>query len=302
MTETAVAEPTTSGGSVKTKDNSEKKFLILGCGPAALIAAHTLEKKGISRDQLEIVAQVREPSKISGAQFLHAPIIGDTLQPDGFLEVLHIGFADAYASKVYGDATKSTSFGRYRSEERRDPVPAWSLDKQYSSLWKDYFRAIDQITVTADIFNDFLNSGEWDEIISTIPPVAYCMNPDHGFPSAPMLLGEPVDPLPFDNAIVYNGRPEESWYRTSCIFGEAGIEFGLFGEDTGKRADKILEEAEGATWDQVVKGKKPLGTNCDCGYRHPKTKLLRVGRFGMWDRRRLLHEVPKQVETILEIH
>lgn len=287
MSEAAVVDPVSDKAG--TIHEEGRKYLVVGCGPAALIAVHTLVEAG--HTDIEIVTDKKEKSKISGAQFLHKPIIGDPLKPDGFIDILRVGFADAYANKVYGDSLKPTSFTGYSG----DPILAWSLQQQYDRLWSEYDQNIQQCTATPEVMNAWLDSDEYDVIISTVPPQAYCSNPVHTFPYAPILLGEPVDPLPLDNCILYNGRPDDPWYRMSSIFGHTGIELGQYGKVEGEKAEEQLAEALRLVWEsQPVRGKKPLGTNCDCGTNRG-TKLVRAGRFGTWDRRVLLHNVPSVI-------
>lgn len=287
---TAVAEPELAQGT--GQEMKEKRYLILGCGPAALIAARTLESNGIDTDHFRIVSKEKKPSEISGAQFLHAPIVGDPLKPDGEISIVRIGTADGYAQKVYGDPTVPTSFLGPRSQT----VEAWSLIREYERLWEDYEPGIEECDVDSKKLLNFQDSGVYDVIISTIPPQAYCINPVHDFPSAHILLGDPIEYLPVRNMVLYNGRREEPWYRISDIFGEDGIEYASAID--GPMMRRAWAAANQGTYG-FGEGKKPLGTDCDCGYGHPTTKLLRAGRFGTWDRKILLHKVPAQVAMAL---
>lgn len=282
-----------------TAENTKpRRYLILGCGPAGLIAYRTLEQHGVKPDNIVIMSDKPEPSVIGGAQFLHSPIFGEE-EPDALVSVVKIGTSLGYANKVYGNPATATSFDKFGTEIAEE-IKAWSLWNAYEKLWMLYGSGIVNRRVDAEALMEVMDTGEYDEIISTIPPTAYCSNPDHSFKSVPIIIGEPMDCLPMDDCIVYSGREQDRWYRTSNLFGENGAEFGTSGEPTISPAleDKVL----GHTWEsrrELKKGLKPLGTDCDCGYGHPTTKLLRVGRFGMWDRKRLLHQVPSQVAAIL---
>jgi hypothetical protein len=293
MSDAAVAEAGTEMG---TGVQEPKKYLIIGCGPAALIAARTLEQNGVDTDHLRIVSKEKEPSEIGGAQFLHRPVLGET-EPDGMLSVVKIGTGMGYAEKVYGDGSVGTSFDRLALEPAEE-IQAWSLQKAYSQLWEDYEPGIEVMHVDSECMDELLQGGEYDEIICTIPPDAYCSDPTHVFESVPILLGiSPMDELPFDNTILYSGRLDDVWYRLSSIFGEQSIEYGS--EGGALDYDQMKKQAEKLFFDKTVRGIKPTKTTCDCGFNHPDTKLLRVGRFGMWDRRRLLHQVPAQVAEVL---
>lgn len=291
-----VALKDVSAGTVHTAER-EEKFLILGCGPAALIAAQTLEKAGIATDGFDIVAKEAKPSEIGGAQFLHRPLFEET-KPDATISVCWIGNAPEYAEKVYGRPDISTSFDRLGLYGPEAEIAAWSLIKAYERLWEDYRPGIQERTVDNEVMCEYMESGEYTHIISTIPPNAYCANPAHDFESVPLIIAQhPWDELPMDNFILYNGRAEDSWYRMSTIFGEHSIEIGSGGDPA--ITDDLRATAEKLGADRYLTGMKPTRTTCDCGFGHPTTKLLRVGRFGTWDRKVLLHQVADQVSTLV---
>lgn len=294
MSDAAVQEPV--AGSSQVTNSRERKVLILGCGPAGLIAARTLEQNGLDTDQFDIVADEAQPSRIGGAQFLHRPLFGET-EPDAMISVAKIGDSYGYAEKVYGKSGEVTSFDRLPLH-RSDEVEAWSLIKAYERLWEDYRPGIHERHIDDEAFAEYLNGGEYTEIISTIPPSSYCHNPVHDFESVPILIAQsPMDEFPADNFVLYSGRLDDAWYRISCIFGEESLEFGSGGDP--QVTEDMRAEANRLNPDHIVTGMKPTRTTCDCGFGHPHTKLLRVGRFGSWDRRVLLHQVPSQVASIL---
>lgn len=304
MTETAVKEVGTDKGA----NTKLKRVLILGCGPAALIAAHTLEMNGVGPNSFDIISISDKQSEIKGAQFLHRPVFDleypeTSVDPDGTISILKLGDGGGYADKVYGDTGMGTSFDRIGMTgiNGRIEIDAWSLEKAYDRLWMVYRPSVNVREVTPDVFSELMDSGEYSHVISSIPPSAYCDNPIHSFPSTKIILGEPIDPLPIENAIVYSGRKIDPWYRMSSIFGFDGVEIGLSGKDNKEQA---LEQHARLCWTSKINtesiyGYKPMGTSCNCGFGHPKTKLLRIGRFGTWDRRVLLHQVPSQVSAVL---
>jgi hypothetical protein len=294
MSSAAAVEPAVGQGS-ESSDIKQKKYLIIGCGPAGLIAARTLEQNGVGTDQIHIISKSAEKSTIGGAQFLHRPVIGES-DPDAQLSICKLGDGVGYARKVYGEGAVATSFDRIGLAGGKN-VSAWSLQSAYEQLWDDYAPDIHELSVNAEGMEEILNSGEWDEIICTIPPTEYCNNNNHFFKSVRILIGiDPIDEFPFDNAILYSGREEDSWYRMSSIFSNQSIELGSAGNVLDYEG--LRKVAEKYIFSKIVRGLKPIETNCDCGYGH-STKLLRVGRFGMWDRQRLLHQVPAQVAEIL---
>lgn len=303
MTDTATVE-TPSNTGTGTKDSSKKRYLILGSGPAALIAARTLKYNGVDDDHIRILSQDKKPSEIRGAQFLHRPIFGGEEKPDAVVSVARLGSAPGYAKKVYGDERMPTSFTNGEVE-----IDAWSLVRSYERLWEEFFPSIEEMTIEVRAFRELVESEEYDEIISTIPPQSYCSNPVHEFKAVSILLSdEPLDDLIAENVILYSGRPEDSWYRMSNLFGEQGIEFGSEGESFASDnindmpQSELVDDIMSAIWTRksIRIGRKPMGTTCDCGFNpEGKPNLLRVGRFGAWDRKVLLHQVQSQVASIL---
>lgn len=292
MSDAAVADP----GSTRTDGKTEgKKFLILGCGPAALIAARTLENAGIDKSHIRIMSKDRNPSPINGAQFLHRPVLPEVRSVD--ISITKIGSGKGYAQKVYGDPAIGTSFDRLALVPG-ETVKAWSLIETYETLFEDYEDSIEEQPIDASMLRVLLDSGEFDEIISTIPPQSYCLNPEHSFKNVSIVVVHDLNQLHFDNVIFYSGRSEDYWYRLSSIFGVQSIEIGSAGSVLSSVQQEFAREIAWRSGGGLWEGLKPTGTDCDCGYGH-ETKLTRIGRFGMWDRRRLLHQVPEQINAII---
>jgi hypothetical protein len=261
------------------------KAAVLGYGPAGLIAAKTLVDEGIDVD----VIGAGGKSVIGGAQYLHAPILNaeHVTDPEGLIEFIKIGDRDGYAQKIYPDASIDVSWDHYEGSQ-----PAWALGPVYDLLWKHF-----EHQLVHDIFNGMslsmlLETGKYDIVFSSIPAHALCLFPSsHGFPRVNIkLVNHGV--IKADNVVLYSGRPGDQWYRTSKIFGEEWTEFGSQSDAVVMYAD---EEDGGHRIAEVHQGFKPLGTNCDC---HPD--VVRIGRFGLWDRKILLHHVPEQVHAALE--
>lgn len=262
-----------------------KRILIVGCGPAGLIAAEICKKKGISPSEINIVSGKREQSKIGGAQFLHSSII-DKIMIDGevvpnlrswtTVDIVKVGSSSTYAEKIYGSSEVPTSWDDYEGR-----IPAWPLDKIYDELWKRWRSNIGSVNKLNP--ENFTTETEWsnyDQVFVTIPARDICRRPDiHYFPLVPIQISEFSDRVLPSNTIIYNGRLEDGWYRACNLFGHGFIEFGI--KDVNRNQSN---------------GYKPLGTNCDCWDYH---NVTRIGRFGRWDRKVLLHHVPAQVEHAL---
>lgn len=268
------------------------KAAVLGYGPAGLIAAKTLVDEGIDVD----VIGAGGKSVIGGAQYLHAPILNAeyVTEPEGMIEFLKMGDRDGYAKKIYPEASVDVSWDHYEGCQ-----PAWALGPVYEILWAHFEDQLIHDTFNGLSLSMLLETGKYDIVFSSIPAHALCLHPgSHGFPKVNIGL-VPWSPIRLPNVVLYSGRPDDTWYRTSNIFGERWTEFGspatskatylnLNGEFADREEDPDLQY-------EIQRGFKPLGTNCDC---HPD--MVRIGRFGLWDRKILLHHVPHQVRAALD--
>jgi hypothetical protein len=293
----AVAEQTDAKAEVPAGERpSGDAIAILGCGPAGLIAAWTLEREGIEKDRIKILSKSPlQPSPISGAQFLHQPIgmMADT-PPDGQIEFCRLGSKQVYAEKIYNEPGKITSW-----EVIEPKTDAWKLDPVYSQLWRLYEDNLIASEINSSNMQTLIESGEYSQIFSTIPPEAYCHNASHDFPKVDIAIAEPVESLDVPNFVIYSGREQDRWYRMSNIFGTSWIEFG-HSELHKYNGEMQLNNSYDVWTDQILFGCKPLGTLCDCFMNQGDAPVVRVGRFGTWDRRLLLHHVPEQVRQGLQ--
>lgn len=261
------------------------KVAVLGYGPAGLIAAHTLINDGMPPNDVHIIGAGGK-SVIGGAQYLHEPIIIDR-DPDGEITFLKIGDRDGYAKKVYDDIDTAVSWDHYEGV-----VPAWSLRKCYDVLWDAFEDKLIHDTLDWVSVESLIATKRYDMIFSSIPMHALCEG-THAFPKVDITL-VPTGPLRVDNTVMYSGRELDVWYRTSYIFGHAWSEFGPNALGGAEYLDKISESI-GDEMVDVHRGFKPLGTNCDC-----LPEVTRIGRFGQWDRKILLHHVPHQVRAAFD--
>lgn len=241
-----------------------------------MIAAHTLLREGVDSTEIDIFTDSKTPSVIGGAQYLHSPIID--ADSDGEIATVRIGRGSEYAFKVYGDKYIDTSWNNGILHQK-----AWNLRFQYSRLWKIWQdRIVDKKLINGEsmkaVAEDYL------KVFSSVPAVATCRNVVHKFPSMKYVLVEktPLDHY-LDNIVIYNGRPEDNWYRYSSIFGHQWLEY------TKQFRPMTLPAT-------AVMGEKPLGTNCDCC---TSLGVIPISRGGTWNRKVLLHNVSKQVYDAL---
>lgn len=260
------------------------KVAVLGCGPSGLLAVHACHRVGIKPD----IYSVKRKSPTGGAMYLHEAIPGLTSEePETYVTFRRKGDAETYARKVYGTPAMehSVSFLRYGDGEQ---APAWDLVTAYELLWDAHGESVIDGELGAWSLEPIME--EYDLVISSLPARVMCVKSDlHQFPSAPIwIANENLLGLP-DDTIMYNGG-EESWYRSSVIFGRPSVEWG--------RATSLPKPPVPG----VIKVGKPIVTNCDCWT--DRERFLRVGRFGRWDKWALSHDgfvrTEKALATIAE--
>lgn len=254
-----------------------KRVVVLGCGPAGLLAAHAASLQGAD---VQIFSD-KTPSIISGAQYLHEHIPGLTGKPDGHILFTKIGSPEGYARKVYGRSDVDTSWEKFGNAVSK---PAWSMQKAYDLLWLMYDRAIRHFHIhdAWDLME--LEQIEADLFITSLPQSHLCSNNEHIFESVAtniVTVALPGISIP-PNTVIYNGHDQMPWSRASNLFGHTSMEFPT--RPTNPEADNWL-----------LTGIKPTMHNCDC---NPQWK--RVGRFGQWKRGVLVHHAFKEVTSALQ--
>jgi hypothetical protein len=255
----------------KNRTGNEMNVLILGCGPAGLLAAHAC---ALGNHEFHVYSTKRK-SPIHGAQYIHTPIPGihSPESPDGLVVYDKVGDRDTYAKKVYGRADVPVSWDKFDIGYK----PAWSMQRTYDWLWEHYSSQVEHLVLSPSDITRMLPL--YDLCISAIPAPAVCMNRAHSFHQTTIYILEssPNGALPM-NTIVYNGRPEDDWYRACNLFGYMFTEYG----------HRVR---------MAVRGRKPIYTDCDCH----GPKLVRVGRFGRWERGVLAHDGFERTERILAL-
>lgn len=251
------------------------KVAVLGSGPAGLLATHACKLHG---HEVTVYSK-KEPSPMGGAQYLHRDIPGVSGLRKGMITYLKMGTSMGYASKVYGDRNAPTSWEHFKDGEHG----AYSLKDLYTRLWQFYSGIIRHGTLYPD--NIEMLCAAYDLVFSTIPAERLCEDWDrHKFNSREIaLIRQPV--LRANNTVLYSGRPEDKWYRTSVIFGQPWTEFPI------DAVDRYVAD--------VAYGIKPLDTDCTCHIgTHPN--FFRLGRFGQWKKGVLTHHAYEMAEEILE--
>lgn len=248
-----------------------KPAVVLGCGPAGLLAAHALATLGAPF----LIFSIKKKSEIYGAQYIQSPIPGvaDIQQPDGYIRTILLGNKENYAKRVYGDPAEATSWPEFPP----DPEPAWDLRRVYDALWDEYHGAIiDQEISSEDVFD---MEARFPVVVSTIPKWRICTDAgSHDFRSMNIYVRHVMEytGLPDffdreDNVVIYNGTDKGEWYRTAQIFGHQSTEYVYH---------PGIERALPNGWS----GYKVLGNSCDC---HPNITF--TGRLGTWRRGILTH-------------
>jgi len=270
-----------------------KRIAVLGCGPSGLLAAHAAKKLG----QDVTVLSVKERSPILGGQYLHIEIPGITGEASN-VTYIKIGDTRGYSQKVYGKP--DVPCFRFPAGE----YPAWSLTEAYGNLWDIWSDKIEHCCVGPDDVEQLC--GEYDLVLSTIPRDILCYRSEHPFERQLIRVaqgGTLINPH-VENVVLYSGRPRDSWYRTSNLFGhhttewsEASIEsvdntelFDLF--DMPPNEDEARQEI----W--LMGGFKPLRHGCDCHDEHDN--LVWLGRFGQWSHGVLVSDAFEQAQQAIK--
>lgn len=257
------------------------KILVLGSGPAGLLAAHAASY--VEGAEVKILSKGR-PSELFGCQYLHAPIPGLDLRTTTVHYLLN-GTTQDYARKVYGSAVTAPTVS---PALLNGPAPAWDIRQAYHQLCELYFGQVEEMEVQPETVRPLLDYLVPDLVVSSIPLMALCQRPGEcNFSSqtcwamgdAPARGQSVPVPCP-ENTVVCNGTPDTSWYRVSNVFGHKTVEW------PGLRPKPPLEG--------VVPFHKPLATTCDCwqppeGERRQPEHIFRVGRYGTWTKGVLSH-------------
>lgn len=268
----------------KAVGSLDAPVVVLGAGPAGLLAAHAVALAGGQ----PVIYSAPGPdgeaarSEISGATFLHEPIPDLTsAAPDGAIHFVKVGTREGYAYKVYGSRFAPCSWDKFDEGQR----PAWALQPVYEDLWERYSGNIVPMKLDGETLDEIIEN--FPSIVSTIPAHVLCERTEdgkklHSFSSRPIWITNHVSSATHviketrkaDNVIVYDGVPGAigGRYRASVIFGHESTEF--------------AEETPAA----VIGMKILRPTECDC-----RSEIVRAGRWGSWTPGVLVHHAFKTV-------
>lgn len=270
-----------------------RSVAILGAGPSGLLAAQAAYERGydpviFSRpplgDRLGTVAK----SDLHGCQYLHAPVPSPTFAggPGKPVNYTLRGTGAEYRRKVYGtdDTRIAVSPDEYGNA---GPHMAWDLRYVYAKLWARWESKMRPMHITPEEVGLALQNRRWVKVLSTIPAPVMCYDPAHTFSAQPIwAMGQREGSQDFPFAcppftVVCNGDRDTGWYRMANVFGMTTVEW------AGERKPPIKG---------VVRVEKPLTTNCTC---HADKGLVRIGRFGKWQKGVLVHTAYTEVKAAL---
>lgn len=261
------------------------RIAVLGAGPAGLFAAHAVTEAGW-KPEIFSICQV---SQLYGAQYLHSPIPGLTPEePEQVSYLLH-GSAEEYRAKVYGPRQGVTVSPEVMPEDHF----AWDIRAAYRRAWTAYRPLIQPRFIDVAWIEKAVQ--DFDLVISTVPAKILCTDGRHVFPSQrAWAIGDAPDlgvrcsiKVP-RNTVVCNGKDYPSWYRAANVFGYRTAEWPYSGSN-----DTLPKFAKGKGVPMNAKLiHKPIATNCDCW----GDKVLRLGRYGAWNKNALSHTAFYQVK------
>lgn len=254
------------------------KIVVLGAGPAGLLAAHAASLAGAEI----IVAGIKRKSHMFGAQYLHEWIPNiDTGDPRHIKYELRGSAAD-YRRKVYGPSWG----GSVSPEDLAENHFGYDIRRVYGHLWNHYGPY-----VTHAYFDDSFGIGSFvarakpDLCFSSLPASLLCRNAEHSFQAQQIwAVGDAPEMGVFcpvsvpDDTVICDGTSDVSWYRASRVFEYSTAEW------TKK------PPIEG-----VAMVMKPLKNNCDC-----LPDLIRLGRYGKWEKGVLSHTAFFEAQAKIE--
>lgn len=218
----------------------------------------------------------KQKSYIPGSQYLHEAIPDLTSHyPECIVQYVRMGTREGYASKVYGSPDHPCGWENYNQL-----YSGWNLITAYDLLWNHWEDDIIDTRVTPPDIPWYLDN--FDLVISTLPAPDMCRAccGRHRFNGTPFWI-RPLPLQPEDehrNIVIYNGSPDDWWYRWSILGDRCSIE-----------STRPMENA--------LTGYKVTDTDCDCW-----PELVRAGRWAEWKHGVLLTDAYKTAIKAMEEH
>lgn len=268
----------------------KKSVLILGCGPAGLLAAEAVWQ---ATGSAPTIFSKKVKSEMFGAMFLHAPIPEVTpLEPDFNIDIVKSGTSKGYAKLVYGDPEHPVSWDVIPDESMR----GWNLRAAYDKLWDEWEHHIVHCDITHADIRGALQA--YDIVYSSIPAYSLC-HEGHEFKSQPIWVvhggGETglIENVNDNDLMYYNGYPPDG-----SVEGMIGPDWYRYSQINKYRCWEYSSEPPAADHSPFVlsTGMKPISTECDCW-----PEVRRIGRFGRWEKGQLTHHAFHQVFEELNV-
>jgi hypothetical protein len=246
--------------------------VVLGCGPAGLMAAMGAADAGA--DRVQIISNKRK-SEMYGAQYLHEPIPGIPTGNPVLVRYNLNGEADDYREKVYGRNWD----GSVSPEDLAEDHNAWDIRLAYDRLWEYWKNYIQhRLDVTPAHVAALIVDHNVDLVINSIPRPIICSE-GHSFGAQQIWAAGDAPArgieIPYQcppNTVLCDGTDSRSWYRLSRIYDHTTVEWSLHSMPNQPPIG------------QPALVNKPTRHNCTCwpGVKH-------VGRYGRWEKGVLSH-------------
>ena len=259
---------------------------VLGSGPSGLVAAWAAVCYLGTPGTIAIYSPI-EKSTIWGAQYLHQPIPGISLDEPEVIRYRMEGKPEDYLMKVYNGL-----WDGHVSDDLRDQAHcAWDLRAAYDRLWTYFTPRMIPWAVGPNRDTNMANYrgllDTHDIVVNTIPRQKFCQDPSHKFKFTEIwAMGDSNAqqvPVRMDEGIIeYNGTEDKSWYRAARIFGYSSVEW----------PHHVNRPPVSGT----ARVRKPINHNCNCV---PEIKHL--GRNGRWDKSKLVHHAYADMIELLMI-
>lgn len=261
------------------------RVAILGCGPAGLLATHAAIRLG---HYVRIYSRPWK-SEMFGAMYLHRAIPSITPNdPELTIQVIKTGVREGYAENVYGDAEHPVSWDLFES----GPTPGWDLKRAYERLWNLYHHLVVDAEVNSRNALDFALRS--DIAFTTVPLTHLCFA-DHRFEHQKIwVIHGPGDKLikgvNDEDLMYYNG------YTPDGKYGPRGFDWYRFSQINKYQSWEYSHKPAWPAWgsQKLSEGIKPISTDCDCN-----ASLIRLGRFGKWEKGVLTHHAYEEAESAL---